>query len=104
MAKVKKEVNKSKSAHSPTLRTILMVEKAFKDSETGLLTVAKLKRSLPKQVNHNTLIEVLDYLDKSNKIAVGVKGMLWIYNPNPKFREAIRKAHDYDEIIAKNNR
>lgn len=93
-----------KLKHSPTLNTILMVEKAFRDSETGLLTVAKLKRCLPKQVNHNTLIEIIDYLDKSNKIVIGIKGMLWIHNPSKKFQEAIRKASTYEEILAKTNR
>ncbi|MBN2459940.1 hypothetical protein JXB28_06670 [Candidatus Woesearchaeota archaeon] len=104
MAKKKKKANKPKPSHYPNLKTILMVEKAFKDSETGLLTVAQLKKALPKQVNHNTLIEVLDYLDKSNKIAIGVKGMLWIHNPSLKFQEALRKASTYEEILAKFNR
>jgi hypothetical protein len=92
--------NKSSSEHSPTLKTILMVEKVLKDNNDKVLKVSELKRLLPKQVNHNTLMMVVDYLDRSNKIAFNFKGMMWIANNNPKLREAIRKATDYDDIVA----
>tara|TARA_Y100000310_G_C20522478_1_gene734355 strand:+ start:132 stop:332 length:201 start_codon:yes stop_codon:yes gene_type:complete len=55
----------------------------------SLFTVAELKRALPRQVNHNTLLLILHYLDLSNKIAVSVKGITWIHNPSPKLRKAI---------------
>jgi len=52
--------------------------------------ISKLKTKLPKQVNHNTLMIILDYLEKSNKIAVGLKGITWIHNNNPNLRKAIK--------------
>jgi hypothetical protein len=76
----------------PTLATILMVEKALKDMPNSVMTFPELKRSLPKQVNHNTLMEVIDYLDKSNKICVGTKGITWTLNTSPEMERAIAKA------------
>lgn len=82
-------------AHSPTLNTILMVEDALRRSEYGTTTIAELKRLLPRQVNHNTLMAVLDYLDKSNKIYFGAKGITWIYNTSPKLRKAIAEGFEH---------
>lgn len=76
------------SKHSPTLNTVLMVEEALKNMDNSAMTVAELKRSLPKQVNHNTLMSILEYLDNSNKIAIGVRGITWIKNDNPNLRKA----------------
>lgn len=76
--------------HSPTLNTVLMVEEALKNMEGSVITIAELKRKLPKQVNHNTLMIILDYLERSNKIAVTLKGITWIHNANPNLRTAIR--------------
>ena len=77
--------------HSPTLNTVLMVEETLKNMEGSIITIAELKRKLPKQVNHNTLKLILEYLEKSNKIAVTLKGITWIHNTNQNLREAIRK-------------
>ena len=77
--------------HSPTLNTVLMVEETLKNMNDSLITVADLKRKLPKQVNHSTLMVILDYLEKSNKIFVSLKGISWIHNPNPNMKEAIKR-------------
>ena len=66
-----------------------MVEKALKSD--SLITIAQLKRKLPKQVNHNTLISILEYLEQSNKIVVSIKGITWVHNKNPKLKKAIEK-------------
>ncbi len=78
-------------SHSPTLNTVLMVEKTLMEMPGSVMTVAELKRALPRQVNHNTLIAILEYLEGSNKIAVGLKGITWIYNNSRRLREAIAK-------------
>ena len=78
-----------KLEHTPTLNTVLMVEETLKSMEESVVTIAELKRRLPRQVNHNTLKIILEYLEESNKIAVSIKGMTWIHNPNPKLRRAI---------------
>ena len=67
--------------HSPTLNTVLMVEKALQEAGE-LLKVAELKRRLPRQVMHNTLLQVLDYLQASGKIVIGTKGVVWVYKPS----------------------
>ncbi len=66
--------------HSPTLNTILMVENVLKDANE-LVSLAELKRRLPKKVMHQTLLEIIDYLLISGKIIIGTKGILWIYTP-----------------------
>lgn len=75
--------------HSPTLNTVLMIEEVLKNMNESVITIAELKRKLPKQVNHNTLMIILDYLEKSNKIAVTLKGITWIHNANENMKKAI---------------
>ena len=77
--------------HSPTLNTVLMVEETLKNMEKSMVTIAQLKKMLPKQVNHNTLKVILTYLEYSNKIAVTLHGITWIHNTNPNLRKAISK-------------
>ena len=77
--------------HSPTLNTVLMVEHTLKNMEKSLFSVADIKKKLPKQVNHNTLIIILDYLEKSNKIISTIKGITWIHNPSPRLQKEISK-------------
>ena len=77
--------------HSPTLNTVLMVESVLKDMNESVISIAELKRKLPKQVNHNTLMIILDYLEKSNKIVVTLKGISWIHNTNANMKRAIER-------------
>ena len=70
---------------SPTLNTVLMVESTL--SKAGeLLTVGKLKRILPKQVMHQTLMAVIDYLEYSGKIIVHDDKVLWAFKPQSKLK------------------
>lgn len=84
-----KKVKKIKSA--PTLNTVVMVENALKKMNKSVVKVAELKKMLPRQVNHNTLITILEYLEESNKIAVSLKGISWIQNTNQNLRHAISR-------------
>lgn len=77
--------------HSPTLNTVLMVENVLENMKESVITIAELKRKLPKQVNHNTLMIILYYLEKSNKILVSLKGISWIHNTNTNMKKAIAK-------------
>ena len=72
-----------KLRHAPTLNTVIMVEETLKNMDESLVTIAELKRNLPRQVNHYTLMIILEYLEESNKIAVTMKGIIWIHNTNP---------------------
>lgn len=65
---------------SPTLRTIRMVERTLERNSKTPISVASLKKKLPKKVNHNTLVQILEYLEESRKISVSLKGIRWIHN------------------------
>lgn len=70
---------KTQNLHSPTLNTIMMIEAVLEDNEGKYLSIPQLKKQLPKQVNHNTLMQVLAYLEESNKISVSLKGITWTH-------------------------
>ena len=86
-----KSILNTKIEHSPTLNTVLMVEETLKNTDKSVVTIAQLKKMLPKQVNHNTLKVILTYLEYSNKIAVTLNGITWIHNTNLNLRKAISK-------------
>ena len=79
----------SKWEHSPTLNTVIMVEGTLRNMDESVISIADLKKILPKQVNHNTLKIILEYLEESNKIAVSMKGITWIHNSNATLKKAI---------------
>lgn len=84
-----------KLVQGPTLQTIRMVEKALQNMPDSVMTIPELKRALPKQVNHNTLIEILEYLEESNKIVVGLKGITWLHSLSPKLQLAMVKGREH---------
>lgn len=79
-----------KVGHSPTLNTVLMVEDTLKDIGQ-VITLAELKRKLPKKIMHQTLIKILDYLQISGKIIIGTKGILWVYTEQKELDELIKR-------------
>jgi len=80
-----------KAEHWPTLNTVIMVEDTLRKSNDSVVSIAELKRRLPRQVNHNTLILILEYLERSGKIAVSLKGITWVYTDSKVLRELIKK-------------
>ncbi len=84
-----KLLEREKPEHWPTLNTVIMVENTLKNMDESLVTVAGLKKKLPRQINHNTLMLILLYLEESNKILVTLRGITWIHNTSPKLRKAI---------------
>ena len=87
-------IEKKKLEHSPTLNTVIMVEETLKNIEESIITLAELKRRLPKQINHNTLKLILEYLEESNKIAVTMKGITWVHNTNLNLRRSIKEGFE----------
>ena len=77
--------------HYPNLKTVLMVEKVLEDADEPI-TREELKRRLPVKIMHQTLNVILDYFEDKGMIYDGRKGILWTYNPNPKFREILEKS------------
>jgi hypothetical protein len=65
----------------PNLNTVLMVEDFLKKHSDIPIKIADLKKKLPKQIMHQTIIVILEYLWRSGKIVFGPKGIQWIYSP-----------------------
>ncbi len=80
-----------KPAHWPTLNTVIMVEDTLKNMNESVISVAELKRRLPRQVNHITLMVILEYLERSGKIIAGLKGITWVYTDGKILKELIKK-------------
>ncbi len=76
--------------HAPTLTTVLMVEDVLKKSGQ-VLTIADIKKMLPRKVMHNTLLQVLDYLQLSGKIIFGTKGILWVFTERKELSSLFEK-------------
>lgn len=76
--------------HSPTLNTVLMVEQVLKNAKE-IISIAEIKRRLPKKVMHNTLMQILDYLQFSGKIIIGTKGALWVFAERREIEAFIKK-------------
>ena len=64
----------------PNLNTVLMVEDFLKEHCDLPIKVADLKKRLPKQIMHQTLLVILEYLLRSGKIIFGTRGVQWIYS------------------------
>ena len=94
MINMSKTIQIQRLEHSPTLNTVLMVENILTNMDESVITIAELKRRLPKQVNHNTLKIILEYLEESNKIAVSLRGITWIHNTNPNLKKEISKGFE----------
>ena len=90
-----------KLKHSPTLNTVLMVEEALKKAQDSIISIPQLKRMLPKQINHNTLMIILEYLEQSNKIVVSLKGLTWIQNSNGKMSKSLKTSYNYPQDFPK---
>ncbi|MCX6778377.1 MAG: hypothetical protein NT157_05855 [Candidatus Micrarchaeota archaeon] len=79
--------------HYPNLKTVLMVEDILSKSQMAM-TREQLKRKLPKQIMHQTLNVILDYLERSGKIYDGRKGIVWTFNPDERLGRALGRAID----------
>jgi len=68
-------------ARSPTLDTVLMIERAI-DKYSGEFNKTLLWKKLPKKVMWQTYLIVIDYLQSINKIAIADNGILvYIWSP-----------------------
>ncbi len=79
-------------SHMPRLDTIEMVEELISDKKE-FSSKNRLWRALPKQVQYPTLLTILKYLEKSNKIMYDKEGaILWIFADNPKIKKLHRES------------
>lgn len=72
----------------------LIVEETLKNMDESIITVAELKRKLPKQINHNNLKIILKHFEKKEKIIYSKKGITWIHNTSPKLKKAIKDGRE----------
>ena len=75
-------------ARSPTLQTVLMVEK-FIDDNSGAYKKTELFNKLPKKVMWQTFQVIMEYLENSLRIVYDKEGYV-VYIWNPKFYEKIK--------------
>jgi hypothetical protein len=75
-------------ARSPTLQTVLMVEK-FIDEHSGEYKKTELFNTLPKKVMWQTFQVIMEYLESSYKIVIEKDGIV-TYIWNPEFYEKIK--------------
>ncbi|MFH2028327.1 MAG: hypothetical protein ABIJ08_04275 [Nanoarchaeota archaeon] len=74
------ETKDKKILRYPNLNTVLMVEEFLEHHRDLPISLSDLRKRLPKQVMHQTLKIILEYLWKSGKIIYGPKGIQWIYS------------------------
>lgn len=85
-----KETNRI--ARSPTLQTVLMVEK-FIENNSGGYTKTQLFHSLPKKVMWQTFQVIMEYLESINKIAYDIDGQV-VYIWSPELGKRYKKRSD----------
>ena len=80
-------------ARSPTLDTILMIEKTI-EKYSAEFNRTELWKKLPRKVMWQTYLLVLDYLEAINKIGFAREGII-VYLWNPKLSRLIEKRKMY---------
>jgi len=78
---------------SPTLDTVLMVEKVIEET-SGELNRTDLWKKLPRKVMWQTYLFILDYLQSINKIAISSRGFL-VYIWSPEIAKKFEKRKRY---------
>ena len=84
------ELKKNPFVRSPTLDTVLMVERAI-DEYSGEYNRTELWKKLPKKVMWQTYLLILDYLVNTNRIGIDRKGKIVC-------RESARSAPAYAQV------
>ena len=79
-------------ARSPTLQTVLMVEKFIKDN-SGEYKKTELFKNLPKKVMWQTFQVIMEYLENMLRIAYDNEGYV-VYIWNPRFAAKYKDRHD----------
>ena len=84
---IKKEDHQTK--RYPNLNTVLVVEDFLKKHRDLPIKISDLKKQLPKQIMHQTLQVILEYLWGSGKIIYGPRGIQWIYSEPQHLRKMV---------------
>ena len=87
-SEIKTYSERNEIARSPTLQTVLMVEK-FIDNNSGEYTKTQIFNKLPKKVMWQTFQVIMEYLESNYRITIEKDGIV-TYIWNPKFYEKIK--------------
>ncbi len=91
MQKTIQKKSENPFVRSPTLDTVMMVERAI-DKNSGEYNRTELWKNLPKKVMWQTYLVILEYLESINKIAFDKEGKIaYIWNPELAKRWSKRK-------------
>lgn len=77
--------------HEPNLSTIMMIENAILKSKR-YPTKMQLWRSLPKQVQYQTFLRVLEYLEASGKISYNIHTIVYTGINNKKLAQLLKSS------------
>jgi len=67
--------------HSPTLESVIMVEKTIQ-KYSQRYGKYQLWKKLPRKMMYQTFQVILNYLERSGKILIDKDGcIIWVYNP-----------------------
>jgi hypothetical protein len=80
-------------SRSPTLDTVLMIEKTIEEY-SGEFNRTEIWKKLPKKVMWQTYLIVLEYLQGINKIAISKEGIL-VYIWSPEIAKKFMKRKRY---------
>jgi len=81
-------IKQSEFARSPTLQTVMMVEK-YIDKHSGEYKKTELFNNLPRKVMWQTFQVIMEYLESIHKIAYDNEGSI-VYIWNPAFFEKVK--------------
>jgi len=85
------KLKKNPFVRSPTLDTVLMVERTI-DNFNGEFNRTELWKKLPRRVMWQTYVIILDYLQSINKIAIANNGkIVYIWSPETAKKFSKRK-------------
>jgi len=88
-------MKKLETKRYPNLGTVLMVEEFLEEHQSNPLKISQIKSELPKQVMHQTLKVILEYLWKSGKIIYGPKGIQWIYTTPKEMKKLMQNSIEF---------
>jgi len=77
-----------------------MVEKAIKDCGT-YPTKKELLKSLPRKIQYQTFLRILNYLESSNKIVISNRRINWVFPDNPKLKKLLETSIKLDKVLDK---
>ena len=103
---MQKQINKENETvirlfRSPTLETVKMVERTIKEFNSEFKKTA-IWEKLPRKVQWQTYLTILDYLQETNKIIIADNGIIvYIWDPEGAKKYLENKSLHYNNVKKK---